>query len=241
MVQNLHVMAPPNVFTLASFQLILKSFPSLQELVVDLPEDQLREFAWGHKKDCITMFLSPTVDLIKRRAVTSEIEDVILYTKSLHRDLSTMFGLPRDGEITTEVYLLSKLSGTARDLEACLKNVYSLCIWREAADKEVFEEEVEAVNVVLNLLADENKSSGLWNAEIPRVLLLYCMDWTERLGGTEEVERRLYYDNYCDDVSPYASIFRYSNGDVRLSKTKYIDLSGGVCPHCESCAFGLMP
>ena len=170
MVQKLHVMAPPNVFTLASFQLILKSFPSLQELVVDLPEDQLREFAWGHKKDCITigkvldalsipccisdrktrMFLSPTVDLIKRRAVTSEIEDVILYTKSLHRDLSTMFGLPRGGEIATrtDVCLLSKLSGTARDLEACLKKVYSLCIWREAADEEVFEEEVEAVPVI---------------------------------------------------------------------------------------------
>ena len=261
MVQKLHVVAPPNVFTLASFQLILKSFPSLQELVVDLPEDQLREFAWGHKKDCITirkvldalsipccisdrktrMFLSPTVDLIKRRAVTSEIEDVILYTKSLHRDLSTMFGLPRDGEIATEVYLLNKLSGRARDLEACLKNVYSLCIWREAADKEVLEEEVEAVNVVLNLLADENKSGRLQIAEIPRVLLLYCMNWTERLGGTEEVERHLYYDNYYrDDVSPYASIVRYINGNVRLRKTKYIDLTGGVCPHCRSCAFGLM-
>ena len=263
MVQKLHVMAPPNVFTLASFQLILKSFPSLQELVVDLPEDQLREFAWGHKKkDCITigkvldalsipccisdrktrMFLSPTVDLIKRRAVTSEIEDVILYTKFLQRDLSTMFGLPRDGEITTGVCLLSKLSGTARDLEACLKKVYSLCIWREAADKEVLEEEVEAVNVVLNLLADENKSGLLRIAEIPRVLLLYCMDWTERLGGTGEVERHLYYGSYYrDDVSPYATIIRYSNGNVELRKTKFIDLDGGVCPHCRSCAFGLMP
>ena len=122
------------------------------------------------------------------------------------------------------------------------EKVYSLSIWREAADKEVLEEEVEAVNVVLNLLADENKSSGLWNAEIPRVLLLYCMDWTERLGGTEEVERHLYYDNYYrDDVSPFASIIRYSNGNVRLSKTRYIDLNGGVCPHCRSCAFGQMP
>ena len=262
MVQKLHVMAPPNVFTLASFQLILKSFPSLQELVVDLPEDQLREFAWGHKKDCITigkvldalsipccisdrktrMFLSPTVDLIKRKDVTSEIEDIILYTKSLHRDLSTMFGLSRDGEIRTDVCLLSKLSGTARDLEACLKKVYSLCIWREAADKEVLEDEVEAVNVVLNLLADENKIGRLRIAEIPRVLLLYCMDWTERLGGTGEVERHLYYGNYYrDDVSPYATIIRYSNGNVELRKTKFIDLHGGVCPHCRSCAFGLMP
>ena len=260
MVQKLYVMAPPNVFTLASFQLILKSFPSLQELVVDLPEDQLREFAWGHKKDCITigkvldalsipccisdrktrMFLSPTVDLIKRRAVTSEFEDVILYTKSLHRDLSTLIGLSPDGEVD-RVCLLSKLSGRARDLEACLKRVGTFFIWREAADEEVFEEEVEAVNVVLNLLADENKSGRLRIAEIPRVLLLYCMNWTERLGGTDEVERHLYYDNYYrDDVSPYASIVRYINGNVRLRKTKYIDLTGGVCPHCRSCAFGLM-
>ena len=139
------------------------------------------------------------------------------------------------------VCLLSKLSGRARDLEASLKKVGSLCIWREATDKEVLEEEVEAVKVVLNLLADENKGGRLRIAEIPRVLLLYCVNWTERLGGTEEVERHLYYDNYYrDDVSPYARIVRYINGNVRLRKTKYIDLTGGVCPHCRSCAFGLM-
>ena len=155
-----------------------------------------------------------------------------------------MINLSPDGEVgwVTWVSLLSKLSGRARDLEASLKKVGSLCIWREATDKEVLEEEVEAVNVVLNLLADENKGGRLGSVEIPRVLLLYCMDWTERLGGTEEVERHLYYDNYYpDDVSPYAEIIRYINGNVRLRKTIYIELRGGVCPHCESCAFGLMP
>ena len=62
-------------------------------------------------------------------------------------------------------------------------------IWREPADLEVLEEEVTAANVVLNLLADEKKRGRLTTVRLPRVLLLRCNDWVERLGGKEEVER----------------------------------------------------
>ena len=44
--------------------------------------------------------------------------------------------------------------------------------------------------MVLNLLADEKKRGLLTFVKLPRVLLLRCIDWVERLGGKEEVERR---------------------------------------------------
>ena len=135
------------------------------------------------------MFVSPSVDLIKRKPVTSEYEEVILYTRSLDRDLSQIIGTAPGGEIEA-VCLLRKLTGDATTLESWLKKVYNFYIWREAADMEVLEEEVAAANVVLNLLADEKKRGRLRCVRLPRVLLLRCIDWVERLGGKEEVERR---------------------------------------------------
>ena len=52
--------------------------------------------------------------------------------------------------------------------------------------------EVAAANVVLNLLADEKKRGRLRFVWLPRVLLLRCNDWVERLGGKEEVDERRY-------------------------------------------------
>ena len=203
-VKQLHVTAPPNVFSLATFQLILESFPSLQEMVVDLTG------LWdlrSNKKDliaiakeldtrsvscCISdtykhMFVSPTVDLIKRKPVTPEV--VNLYTRSLGRDLSEIIGTAPSGEIMV-VHLWSKLTGDAANLESCLKKIHCFYIWREPADLEVLEEEVTAANVVLNLLTDEKKRGLLTFVKLPGVLLLRCIDWVERLGGREEVERR---------------------------------------------------
>ena len=126
---------------------------------------------------------------IKRKPVTSV---VLLYTRSLDRDLSQIIGRAPGGEIEA-VLLLSKLTGDAANLESCLKRVYGFYIWREAADLEVLEEEVAAANVVLNLLADEKKRGRLGFVTIPRILLLRCIDWVERLGGKEAVERRYDY------------------------------------------------
>ena len=205
-VQQLHVTLPPfNVLSLATIRLILESFPSLQEMVVDLPVTGLWDLR-SNKKDliaiakeldtrsvscCISdtykhMFVSPTVDLIKRKPVTPEV--VNLYTRSLGRDLSEIIGTASSGEIMV-VHLWSKLTGDAANLESCLKKIHCFYIWREPADLEVLEEEVTAANVVLNLLADEKKSGRLWFVTIPRILLLRCIDWVERFGGKEEVER----------------------------------------------------
>ena len=86
---------------------------------------------------------------------------------------------------------MSKLTGVdATNLRSCLKKIFNFYVWREAADLEVLEEEVAAANVVLNLLADEKKRGRLTTVRLPRVLLLRCNDWVERLGGREEVERR---------------------------------------------------
>ena len=210
-VQQLHVTAPPRVFSLATYRLILESFPSLQEMVVDLPGRELwrlrmnntdliaiaiaiaKELDTRSVSCCISdtsehMFVSPSVDLIKSKPVTST--DVSLYTRSPDRDLSEIIGTAPSGEIE-RMRLLSKLTGDATNLEVCLKKVYSFHIRREAADLEVLEEEVAAANVVLNLLADEKKKRGrLTYVKLPRVLLLRCIDWVERLGGKEEVERR---------------------------------------------------
>ena len=204
-VQQLHVTAPPNVFSLATIRLILESFPSLQEMVVDLPGTELwrlrindtdliaiaKELDTRSVSCCISdtrahMFVSPSVDLIKSKPVTST--DVSLYTRSLDRDLSEIIGTAPRGVIGG-VRLLSKLTGDAT-LESCLKKVKYFIIWREPADMEVLEEEVAAANVVLNLLADEKKRGRLRCVRLPRVLLLRCIDWVERLGGKEEVERR---------------------------------------------------
>ena len=203
-VLQLHVTLPPfNVLSLATIRLILESFPSLQEMVVDLTG------LWdlrSNKKDliaiakeldtrsvscCISdtykhMFVSPTVDLIKRKPVTPEV--VNLYTRSLGRDLSEIIGTAPSGEIMV-VHLWSKLTGDAANLESCLKKIHCFYIWREPADLEVLEEEVTAANVVLNLLADEKKRGLLTFVKLPGVLLLRCIDWVERLGGKEEVER----------------------------------------------------
>ena len=135
------------------------------------------------------MFVSPSVDLIKRKPVTSD--KVILYTRSLCRDLSKIIDTAPRGEIGPNglVLLLSKLTGDATTLQSCLKKLNTFIIRREAADVEVLEEEVAAANVVLNLLADEKKRGRLRCVRLPRVLLLRCNDWVERLGGKEEVER----------------------------------------------------
>jgi len=202
-VKQLHVTAPPNVFSLATIRLILESFPSLQEMVVDLPGAALRVLSRNYT-DLITiakeldirsvsccisdtythMFVSPSVDLLKKRPVTSEYEEVLLYTRSLDKDLSEIIGT------ACLLKLLSKLTGDAATLPSCLKKVNYFIILREAADLEVLEEEVAAANVVLNLLADEKKRGRLRCVRLPRVLLLRCIDWVERLGGREEVERR---------------------------------------------------
>ena len=207
-VEQFHVTAPPNVFSLATIRLILESFPSLQEMVVDLPGTELGNCFFGANTTglitiakeldtrsvscCISdtsehMFVSPSVDLIKSKPVTST--DVSLYTRSLDRDLSEIIGTAPSGEIE-RMRLLSKLTLDATNLEVCLKKVYSFHIRREAADLEVLEEEVAAANVVLNLLADEKKRGRLGFVSLPRVLLLRCNDWVERLGGKEKVERR---------------------------------------------------
>ena len=198
--------APPNVFSLATIWLILESFPSLQEMVVDLPGTELWDLAVRNTTGLITiakeldtrsvsccisdtykhMFVSPTVDLIKRKPVTPEV--VNLYTRSLGRDLSEIIGTAPSGEIMV-VHLWSKLTGDAANLESCLKKIHCFYIWREPADLEVLEEEVTAANVVLNLLADEKKRGLLTFVKLPGVLLLRCIDWVERLGGKEEVER----------------------------------------------------
>ena len=205
-VKQLHVTAPPNVFSLATIWLILESFPSLQEMVVDLPGTELWDLAVRNTTGLITiakeldtrsvsccisdtykhMFVSPTVDLIKRKPVTPEV--VNLYTRSLGRDLSEIIGTAPSGEIMV-VHLWSKLTGDAANLESCLKKIHCFYIWREPADLEVLEEEVTAANVVLNLLADEKKRGLLTFVKLPGVLLLRCIDWVERLGGKEEVER----------------------------------------------------
>ena len=136
------------------------------------------------------MFVSPTVDLIKRKPVTPEV--VNLYTRSLGRDLSEIIGTAPSGEIMV-VHLWSKLTGDAANLESCLKKIHCFYIWREPADLEVLEEEVAAANVVLNLLADEKKKRGrLESVRLPKILLLRCIDWVERLGGKEEVDERRY-------------------------------------------------
>merc|ERR1712013_127760 len=54
-VQQLHVTAPPNVFSLATFRLILGSFPSLQEMVVDLPGAELWDLAMRDTTGLITI------------------------------------------------------------------------------------------------------------------------------------------------------------------------------------------
>jgi len=205
-VKQLHVTAPPNVFSLATIRLILESFPSLQEMVVDLPGAALRVLSRNYT-DLITiakeldirsvsccisdtythMFVSPSVDLLKKRPVTSEYEEVLLYTRSLDKDLSEIIGTAPGGHLE-RMYLLSKLTGDAATLPSCLKKVNYFIILREAADLEVLEEEVAAANVVLNLLADEKKRGRLRCVRLPRVLLLRCIDWVERLGGKEELE-----------------------------------------------------
>ena len=195
------------MFSLATFRLILEGFPSLQEMVVDLPGIELwrlrdtdfaiaipiaKELDTRSVSCCISdtrahLFVSPSLDLIKRKPVTSD--KVFLYTRSLDRDLSQIISTTPGGQLE-RVRLLSKLTGDAT-LESCLKKVKYFSIWREPADMEVLEEEVAAANVVLNLLADEKKKRGrLRYVTIPRVLLLRCIDWVERLGGKEEVERR---------------------------------------------------
>ena len=204
-VKQLHVTAPPNVFSLATFQLILESFPSLQEVVVSLPGRELWDLFMRNTTGLITiakeldtrsvsccisdtyahLFVSPSVDLIKRKPATSGY--VFLYTRSLDKDLSEIIGTAPRGQLE-RVHLLSKLTGDATTLESCLKKVYRIYIWREAADMEVLEEEVAAANVVLNLLADEKKRGRLRCVRLPRVLLLRCIDWVERLGGKEVVE-----------------------------------------------------
>ena len=206
-VQQLHVTAPPNVFSLATFRLILEGFPSLQEMVVDLPGIELwrlrdtdfaiaipiaKELDTRSVSCCISdtrahLFVSPSLDLIKRKPVTSD--KVFLYTRSLDRDLSQIISTTPGGQLE-RVRLLSKLTGDATTIESCLKKVKYFSIWREPADMEVLEEEVAAANVVLNLLADEKKRGRLSFVWLPRVLLLRCNDWVERLGGREKVERR---------------------------------------------------
>ena len=197
------------MFSLATFRLILEGFPSLQEMVVDLPGIELwrlrdtdfaiaipiaKELDTRSVSCCISdtrthLFVSPSLDLIKRKPVTSD--KVFLYTRSLDRDLSQIISTTPGGQLE-RVRLLSKLTGDAT-LESCLKKVKYFSIWREPADMEVLEEEVAAANVVLNLLADEKKKRGrlrfVW---LPRVLLLRCNDWVERLGGKEEVDERRY-------------------------------------------------
>ena len=176
-------------------------------MVVDLPGTELWDLAVRNTTGLITiakeldtrsvsccisdtyahLFISPSVDLIKRKPVTSY---VFLYTRSLDRDLSEIIGTAPRGVIG-EVRLLSKLNGNATTLQSCLKKVYRIYVWREAADLEVLEEEVAAANVVLNLLADEKKKRGrLESVRLPKILLLRCIDWVERLGGKEKVERR---------------------------------------------------
>ena len=54
-VQQLHVTAPPNVFSLATFQLILESFPSLQEVVVSLPGRELWDLFMRNTTGLITI------------------------------------------------------------------------------------------------------------------------------------------------------------------------------------------
>ena len=137
-VQQLHVTLPPfNVLSLATIRLILESFPSLQEMVVDLPGRELwrlrmnntdliaiaiaiaKELDTRSVSCCISdtsehMFVSPSVDLIKSKPVTST--DVSLYTRSLDRDLSEIIGTAPSGEIE-RMRLLSKLTGDATNLE----------------------------------------------------------------------------------------------------------------------------
>ena len=175
-------------------------------MVVDLPDVELwrlrtnytglitiaKELDTRSVSCCISdtrahLFVSPSLDLIKRKPVTSD--KVFLYTRSLCRDLSQIISTTPGGQLE-RVRLLSKLTGDATTLESCLKKIFNFYIWREAADLEVLEEEVAAANVVLNLLADEKKRGRLRFVTIPRVLLLRCIDWVERLGGREEVERR---------------------------------------------------
>ena len=208
-VKQLHVTAPPNMFSLATIRLILESFTSLQEMVVDLPGVGLWDLAnFGNTTGLITiakeldtrsvsccisdtrhhMFVSPSLDLIKRKPVGAS-GQVFLYTRSLDRDLSEIIGTAPRGAIGL-VRLFSKLTdGDVTTLESCLKKIGNFYIQREPADMEVLEEEVAAANVVLNLLADEKKSGRLWFVTIPRILLLRCIDWVERFGGKEEVER----------------------------------------------------
>jgi len=208
-VKQLHVTAPPNMFSLATIRLILESFTSLQEMVVDLPGVGLWDLAnFGNTTGLITiakeldtrsvsccisdtqahLFVSPSVDLIKRKPVTSGY--VFLYTRSLCRDLSQIIGTAPGGQLGAAC-LLSKLTGDATTIQSWLKKMNSFHVWREPADLEVLEEEVAAANVVLNLLADEKKKRGrLTRVRLPKVLLLRCNDWVERLGGKEKVERR---------------------------------------------------
>ena len=53
--QQVHVTAPPNVFSLATIWLILESFPSLQEMVVDLPGIELWDLAVRNTTGLITI------------------------------------------------------------------------------------------------------------------------------------------------------------------------------------------
>ena len=143
-VQQLHVTAPPNVFSLATYRLILESFPSLQEMVVDLPGRELwrlrmnntdliaiaiaiaKELDTRSVSCCISdtrahLFVSPSLDLIKRKPVTSD--KVFLYTRSLDKDLSEIIGTAPGGQLE-RVHLLSKLTGDATtNLQSCLKKV----------------------------------------------------------------------------------------------------------------------
>ena len=55
-VKQLHVTAPPNVFSLATFRLILESFPSLQEMVFDLPGREILDLAMT-ENTCLSLLL----------------------------------------------------------------------------------------------------------------------------------------------------------------------------------------
>ena len=192
MVRHLRVSLPKQMYNLASFQLILDSFPNLQDLVLELPYYNLHlpdllTFAnllndcgvassISNKSDC--MYSSPasmSSDLFNKRGLDGK--HTIFIHESLHQDLSNVLQMANNAGVSS--VFVTKFTGCVGELEEGLKKLETFNILRlHRDDEEVVEEEVTAANHLLDLLADRDRRGRLRGVKLPKVAFT---DWLPKI------------------------------------------------------------
>ena len=170
---------------LASSQFIFDSFPQMRELVMKLPWDyywndlftlsnllRSRGVASCISNQHVTMYSSPapmTANLFERGLQGNN--SIFIY-QSLHQYLPNILQLATNaGVICARV---TKFTGFV-EVEESLKKLEIFSVVREAGineevlDKEVLEEEVNASNHLLELLANRDRRGRLRHVNLPKV------------------------------------------------------------------------